>query len=114
MTPVSLPDDAAKCGTGKWTLWDDFRTLRRLRAGGLSWHEGPAACGARPPATGPESMVDLLAPARVLHEQGDLDAVVDVQLVEQAGDVGLDRRDREVQSCGDLGVGVAAADGEGD
>jgi hypothetical protein len=28
-------------------------------------------------------------PARVLHEQGDLDAVVDVELVEQAGDVAL-------------------------
>src|SRR5688500_15084864 len=27
--------------------------------------------------------------ARGLHEQGDLDAVVDVELVEQAGDVGL-------------------------
>src|SRR4029450_7535842 len=52
--------------------------------------------------------------ARGLHEQGDLDAVVDVELVEQAGDVGLDRRDGEVQRRGDLGVGVAAADGEGD
>ena len=59
-------------------------------------------------------MIALLVPACVFHEQGDLDAVVDVELVEQAGDVGLDRRDGEVQSCGDLGVGVAAADGEGD
>src|SRR5262249_49155642 len=31
-----------------------------------------------------------LALARGLHEQGDLDAVVDVELVEEAGDVGLD------------------------
>jgi len=52
--------------------------------------------------------------ARDLHEQGDLDAVVDLELVEEAGDVGLDRRDGEVQRGGDLGVGVAAADGEGD
>src|SRR6478609_970966 len=55
-----------------------------------------------------------LVPARGLHEQGDLDAVVDVELVEQAGDVGLDRRDGEVQRRGDLGVGEAAADGKGD
>ena len=52
--------------------------------------------------------------ARGLHEQGDLDAVVDLELVEQAGDVGLDGRDGEVQRGGDLGVGLAAADGEGD
>src|SRR5207344_1803913 len=60
------------------------------------------------------NVIALLVPACVFHEQGDLDAVVDVELVEQAGDVGLDRRDEEVQSCGDLGVGLAAADGEGD
>ena len=52
--------------------------------------------------------------ARGLHEQGDLDAVVDVELVEEAGDVGLDRGDGEEQRRGDLGVGVAAADSEGD
>src|SRR3954468_20198307 len=52
--------------------------------------------------------------ARVLHEQGDLDAVVDVELVEQAGDVGLDRWDGEVQGGRDLRIRVAAADGEGD
>src|SRR3954469_1944432 len=62
----------------------------------------------------PSQLFPLRVLARVLYEQGDLDAVVDVELVEQAGDVGLDRRDGEVQSCGDLGVGVAAADGEGD
>ena len=49
--------------------------------------------------------------ARGLHEQGDLDAVVDVELVEEAGDVGLDRGDGEVQRRGDLGVGLAPADG---
>src|SRR4051794_41015898 len=59
------------------------------------------------------NVIALRVPACVFHEQGDLDAVVDVELVEQAGDVGLDRRDGEVQSCGDLGVGLAAADGEG-
>src|SRR5439155_1599842 len=52
--------------------------------------------------------------ARGLHEQGDLDAVVDVELVEEAGDVGLDRGDGEVQRRGNLGVGLAPADGEGD
>src|SRR4051812_13810679 len=60
------------------------------------------------------NVIALLVPACVFHEQGDLDAVVDVELVEQAGDVGLDRRDGDVQSSGDLGVGLAAADGEGD
>ena len=49
--------------------------------------------------------------ARGLHEQGDLDAVVDVELVEEAGDVGLDGGDGEVQRRGDLGVGLAPADG---
>src|SRR4051812_18653264 len=65
-------------------------------------------------AVATDSVVDLLMPARVLHEQGDLDAVVNVELVEQAGDVGLDRRDGEVQSCSDLRVRLAAADGERD
>src|SRR3954463_14875280 len=60
------------------------------------------------------NVIALLVPACVFHEQGDLDAVVDVELVEQAGDVGLDRRDGEMQSCGDLGVGLATADGKGD
>ena len=52
--------------------------------------------------------------ARGLHEQGDLDAVVDLELVEQPGDMALDRRDGEVQRRGDLGVALAAADGERD
>ncbi|HYI99938.1 MAG TPA: hypothetical protein VEX36_09735 [Thermoleophilaceae bacterium] len=34
-----------------------------------------------------------------MDEQGDLDAVVDVELVEQARNVGLDGRDGEMQ-CG--------------
>lgn len=38
----------------------------------------------------------------------------DFELVEEAGDVGLDGRDGELQCGGDLGVGAAAADGEGD
>ena len=49
-----------------------------------------------------------------LHEQGDLDAVVDVELVEEPGDVGLHRGDGEVQRGRDLGVRLAAANGEGD
>ena len=56
----------------------------------------------------------LLVLARGLHEQGDLDAVVDLELVEESGDVGLDRGDGEVQRRGDLGVAVAEADGERD
>src|SRR3954447_23570773 len=63
---------------------------------------------------GETNVVALPVPACVFHEQGDLDAVVDVELVEQAGDVGLDRRDGEVQSGSDLGIGLAAADGAGD
>src|SRR3954454_13989453 len=56
----------------------------------------------------------LLALPRRLHEQGDLDAVVDLELVEETGDMALDRGDGEVQSRGDLGVAVAAPDGERD
>src|SRR5215208_7283939 len=56
----------------------------------------------------------LLVLARGLHEQGDLDAVVDLELVEESGDMALDRRDGEVQRRGDLGVAVAEADGERD
>ena len=52
--------------------------------------------------------------ARGLHEQGDLDAVVDFELVEETGNVALDGRDGEVQCRGDLGVRLSAADGEGD
>ena len=51
----------------------------------------------------------LLVLARGLHEQGDLDAVVDLELVEESGDMALDRRDGEVQRRGDLGVALAAA-----
>lgn len=54
-----------------------------------------------------------LVQARFLNKQGDLDAVVDLELVEEARDVGLDGRDGEVQRGGDFGVGVAAADGQG-
>src|SRR5215210_5198064 len=67
-----------------------------------------------PFASPPDYRRRRLLLARGLHEQGDLDAVVDVELVEEAGDVGLDGGDGEVQRRGDLGVGLAAADGEGD
>jgi hypothetical protein len=59
-------------------------------------------------------VVDLLVTARVVYEEGDLDAVVDAELVEQAGHVCLDGRDGEMQSGRDLGIGLATADGEGD
>jgi len=49
-----------------------------------------------------------------VHEQRDLHSVVDVELVEQARDVGLDGGDGEVQGGGDFGVGLTAADGERD
>src|SRR2546423_13995687 len=51
--------------------------------------------------------------ARVLHEQGDLDAVVDVELVEQAGDGGLDRGGGGGQRRGGLRGCVGAARGGG-
>jgi hypothetical protein len=50
--------------------------------------------------------------AGFLREHGDLDAIVDLELVEQAGDVALDGRDGEVQRRGGVGVCLAAADGE--
>ena len=52
------------------------------------------------------------APARVADEEGDLDAVVDLELVQQAGDVGLDGRHAQVQPLRDGRVGVTLADGE--
>jgi hypothetical protein len=52
-------------------------------------------------------------PAGFLEEQDDLDAVVDLELVEQAGDVALDRRDGEVQRRGDVGVGLVAGRSRG-
>jgi hypothetical protein len=52
--------------------------------------------------------------ARGLHEQGDLDAVVDLELVQQPGDVSLDRGDREEERRGDLRVAEAPTDRQGD
>src|SRR3954465_12018466 len=69
---------------------------------------------ARAPAPRPPWPWLTLVLARDLHEQGDLDAVVDLELVEETGDMALDRRDGEVQRRGDLGVAVAEADGERD
>ena len=68
----------------------------------------------RVPAPQEPTGADFLVNARVVYEEGDLDAVVDAELVEQAGHMGLDRRDGEVQSGRDLSISVAAADGEGD
>jgi len=39
--------------------------------------------------------VSPLASARFLREQGDLDTVVDLERVEGAGDMALDRRNRD-------------------
>ena len=51
---------------------------------------------------------------RVLHEQRDLDAVLDLELGQQPRHVRLDRRDAHVQLGGDLGVRAARADRERD
>jgi hypothetical protein len=64
----------------------------------------PAPASTRAAAAGP----------RVLHEQGDLDAAVERELRQQAGDVRLDRRDADVQLGRDLRVRAAPADGERD
>ncbi|MCO5556220.1 hypothetical protein L7F22_009766 [Adiantum nelumboides] len=51
---------------------------------------------------------------RVADEQRDLHPVVQTQLAQQPGHVGLHRRHRHVQLGGDVGVGAAAGDGLGD
>jgi hypothetical protein len=49
-----------------------------------------------------------------VDQQGDLDAVVEVELGEDGRDVGLDGGDAEVEHRPDLGVGPALADRDGD
>jgi hypothetical protein len=49
-----------------------------------------------------------------VDQQGDLDAVVEVELGEDGRDVGLDGGDAEVEHGPDLGVGPALADRDGD
>jgi hypothetical protein len=49
-----------------------------------------------------------------VSEQGDLDAVVESELLEQARDVRFDRGDAHVQLAADLGVGLASSDRDGD
>ena len=44
----------------------------------------------------------------------DLHAVAHLKLVEEVADVGLDRRDAQIESGGDLRVGQSAADRERD
>jgi hypothetical protein len=51
---------------------------------------------------------------RVVDQQRDLDAVVEVELGEDGRDVGLDGGDAEVEHGPDLGVGPALADRDGD
>lgn len=51
----------------------------------------------------------MLAPGP--DEQGDLDAVVDLELVEELGDVAFDRRGGEVQRRGALSRGGAGRGG---
>ena len=53
-------------------------------------------------------------PLGVLHEQRDLDAVVEVELGQDRRDVALDGRDAQVQLGRDRGVGLALGDGERD
>ena len=48
--------------------------------------------------------------AGLVGEDDRLDAVAEVELVEHAGDVGLDRERRDDELFGDLGVGEAARD----
>jgi hypothetical protein len=43
-------------------------------------------------------------------EQGDLDAVVESELLKEARDVSLHRGDAHVELAADFGVGLAAAD----
>src|SRR6516162_11442507 len=52
--------------------------------------------------------------AGVVGEQGDLDAVVESQLLEQARDGRLNRGDAHVELAADFGVGLAASDRDGD
>lgn len=56
----------------------------------------------------------VLQQPSVVRRQGDLHAVVEVELGEDAGDAGLDGGHAHEQFGGDPGVGESAADGDGD
>jgi hypothetical protein len=52
--------------------------------------------------------------AGVVGKQGDLDAVVELELLEHARDVRLDRCDAHVELAADLGVGLTQPKRDGD
>jgi hypothetical protein len=47
-------------------------------------------------------------------EQGDLDAIVEFEFLEEARDVRLHGCDARVEVAADVGVGLAVSDGDGD
>src|SRR3954468_1385731 len=71
--------------------------------------------GAWPAAQGVVALLGeggQLDQTRVVDAERDLDAVRHPELDQDVGDVGLDRGQAHVELAGDLGVGLAASDGD--
>jgi hypothetical protein len=75
-------------------------------------------CSHSPPGVNPRSLgmqtQAKLRLAGVMGEQGDLDAVVEPELLEHARDVRIDGGDAHLELAADLGVGLAEPDPDGD
>jgi hypothetical protein len=65
-------------GDRSLTLQTDCHTFTATRVTVILTVKPPTQKTGRPPCGVETNLVDLLVPARVLHEEGDLDAVVDV------------------------------------
>jgi ABC-2 type transport system permease protein len=123
--PWESPSPWPSCWSRSWPLscWPPASTRAPSSApapGSSSATPGAAAAASRRPAAPEPSPVSATRSLRVVEEagvvgqKGDLDPVVEVELGQDARDVGLDRGDAEVEDGPDLGVGAALADGHGD
>src|SRR5690349_20774392 len=110
-TPAALtPSSTSSPASGRSSPTSIIATwspIRRIPAACISHLHGPFATSASRQVT-PLSFVG------VVGEQGDLDAVVEVELLEEARDVRLHGGDAHVELATDFGVGLAASDRDGD
>src|SRR5690348_3468233 len=110
-TPAALtPSSTSSPASGRsspTSIISTWSPIRRIPAACISHLHGPFATSASRQVT-PLSFVG------VVGEQGDLDAVVEVELLEEARDVRLHGGDAHVELATDFGVGLAASDRDGD
>src|SRR5689334_4580982 len=96
--PSDQTESPPDLNRGPWTTSAGMTTA--ARSGSVTGHRRIRAQRYRP----------RLDEAGFIGDDHELGAVVCVQLGEQAADVGFDRGDTDVETRGDIGVGVAGGD----